>query len=38
VRKVGFLEVIIGLDGIKMEKEKIKGVLDWLTSQGVKNI
>jgi len=38
VRKVGFLEVIIGLDRIKMEKEKIKGVLDWLTSQGVKDI
>ena len=38
VREVGFLKVIIGLDGIKMEEEKIKGVLDWLTSQGVKNI
>jgi len=38
VREVGFLEVIIGPDRIKMEKEKMKGVLDWLTSQGVKNI
>jgi len=38
MRKIGFLEVIIGLDGIKMEEEKMKGVLDWLTSQGVKDI
>jgi len=29
VRKVGFLEVVIGPGGIKMEKEKVKGVLDW---------
>ena len=29
VRKVGFLEVVIGPEGIKMEKEKVKGVLDW---------
>ena len=28
VRKVGFLEVVIGPEGIKMEKEKVKGVLD----------
>jgi len=28
IRKAGFLEVIIGLEGIKMEEEKIKGVLD----------
>jgi len=27
VRKVGFLEVVIGLEGIKMEEEKVKGVL-----------
>ena len=30
VREVGFLGVVIGLEGIKMEKEKVKGVLDWL--------
>ena len=30
VKKVGFLEVVIGPDGIKMEEEKMKGVLDWL--------
>jgi len=26
---VGFLGVIIGPNGIKMEEEKVKGVLDW---------
>ena len=29
VREVGFIGVVIGLDGIKMEEEKVKGVLDW---------
>ena len=29
VREVGFLGVVIGPDGIKMEEEKVKGVLDW---------
>ena len=28
VREVGFLEVIIGPEGIKMEKEKVSGVLE----------
>ena len=28
VREVGFLEVVIGLEEIKMEKEKVKGVLE----------
>jgi len=32
VREVGFLGVVIGLEGIKMEKEKVKGVLEWPTS------
>ena len=27
VRKVGFLEVVIGLERIKMEEEKVKGVV-----------
>ena len=31
MKKVGFLGVVIGLEGIKMEKEKMKGVLDWPT-------
>ena len=30
VRKIDFLEVIIRPEGIKMEKEKVKTVLDWL--------
>ena len=38
VRKVGFLGVIIGLKGIKMEKEKIKGVFEWLTPKCVKDV
>ena len=38
VREVGFLEVIIGPDGIKMEEEKVKGVVEWLTSKCVKDI
>ena len=28
VREVGFLEVVIGPEGIKMEEEKVKGVLE----------
>jgi len=28
MREVGFLGVVIGLEGIKMEEEKVKGVLD----------
>jgi len=38
VREVGFLGVIIGLDGIKMEKEKMRGVLEWLTPKCVKDV
>ena len=28
VREIGFLGVVIGPEGIKMEKEKVKGVLE----------
>jgi len=38
VREVGFLGVVIGLEGIKMEEEKVKEVLYWLTPEEVKNI
>ena len=38
VKKVGFLGVVIGPEGIKMEEEKVKGVLDWLILKGVKDI
>ena len=38
VRKVGFLGVMIGPEGIKMEGEKMKEVLNWPTLKGVKDI
>ena len=38
VRKVGFLKVVIELEGVKIEEEKIKRVLEWLTLKGVKEI
>jgi len=38
VREVGFLGVVIGLEGIKIEEEKVKGVLDWLTLKCVKDV
>ncbi len=38
VREIGFLEVVIKLEGIKIEEEKVKGVLEWLTPKCVKNI
>ena len=38
VKEIGFLGVVIGLEKIKMEEEKMKGVLDWPTSKRVKNI
>ena len=38
VREVGFLGVIIGADRIKMEEEKVKGVLDWPIPKCVKDV
>jgi len=38
VREVGFLGVVIGLEGIKMEEEKVKGVLEWPILKYVKNM
>ena len=38
VREVEFLGVVIGLEGIKMEEEKVKGVLEWLTPKCVKDV
>ena len=38
VREVGFLEVMIGPEGIKMEREKVKGVLEWLIPKCVKDV
>ena len=38
VREVKFLRVVIRLEGIKIEKDKMKEVLDWLTPKCVKNV
>jgi len=37
-KKVGFLRVVIGPEGIKMEEEKVKGVLEWPTMTCVKDV
>jgi len=38
VKEVGFLGVVIGLEGIKMEEEKVKGVLEWPTPKCIKDV
>jgi len=38
VREVEFLGVVIGLERIKMEKGKVKGVLEWPTPKCVKDV
>ena len=38
VREVEFLGVVIGLEGIKIEKEKMKGVLEWPTPEYVRDM
>ena len=38
VKEVGFLGVVIGPEGIKMEEEKVKGVLEWPMPKSVKDI
>jgi len=38
VKEVKFLGVVIGLEGIKMEKGKVKGVLEWPTLKYVKDV
>ena len=38
VREVGFLGVVIRPDEIKMEEEKVKGVLNWLILKCVKDV
>ena len=38
VREVGFLEVVIRPDGIKMEEEKMKGFIEWPTPKCVKDV
>jgi len=38
VREVEFLGVVIGPEGIKIEEEKVKGVLEWLMPKCVKDV
>ena len=38
VRKVGFLGVIIGEDGIRIEKEKVQEVMEWPVPKSVKDV
>jgi len=38
VKEVEFLGVVIGPEGIKMEKEKVKGVLEWPIPKYVKDV
>jgi len=38
VREVGFLGVVIEPDRVKMEKEKMQGVVDWLVLRSVKDM
>ena len=38
VMEVGFLEVVIELEGIKMKEDKVKRVLDWPTPKYVKDV
>jgi len=38
VREVGFLGVIIGEDGVRMEKEKVQGVIEWPVPKSVKDV
>ena len=35
---MGFLRVIIGEDRIRMEKEKVEGVLEWLVPKSMKDV
>jgi len=38
VREVEFLGVVIGLKGVEMQKEKVKGVLNWLAPRNIKEV
>ncbi len=38
VREVRFLGVIIGEDRVRMEKEKVQEVIEWLVPKSVKNV
>jgi len=38
VREVEFLGVVIGLGGVRMQKEKVDGMLSWLTPRSAKDV
>jgi len=38
VREVRFVRVMIRLDGVKIEKEKVQGVVDWLVPKTMKYV
>jgi len=38
VQKIGFLDVVIGSNGIEIEKEKVDGVLSWLEPKNIKDV
>ena len=38
VQKIGFLEVVIGSNGIEMEKKKVNRVLSWLMPKNIREI
>ena len=38
VKEVGFLRVIIGEDRVRMEKEKVQGVIEWPVPKSVKDV
>jgi len=35
---VGFLGVVIGEDRVRMEKEKVQGVVEWPVPKSIKNV
>ena len=35
---MGFLEVIIGKDKVRIEREKVQGVVEWPVPKSVKNV
>ena len=37
-REIGFLGVVMGPEGFRMEKEKVEGVINWPTPQCVKDV
>ena len=38
MRKIGFLGVVIGPNGIEMKKEKVDGILSWPEPKNVKDV